>query len=111
MRLVDLPTDDIWVRDYGPFVGLDAAGQPTVASAIYDPLPAYPQTRDHAAPDHWAAHHHLPVRPLDLHTEGGNLWSDGTGTLLMSEDIAGRHQHLAWTKCCAVCMRFSCSTS
>jgi agmatine deiminase len=35
----------------------------------------------------WAAHRNIPMQPLDLHTEGGNIWSDGQGTLLMSNQI------------------------
>ena len=95
VRLLHLPTDDIWVRDYGPLVGLDANGQQVAVSAIYDPLPTYPQTRDNAMPDRWAAQQGMPVRPLDLHTEGGNFWSDGAGTLLMSDELSRRHTDLS----------------
>ncbi len=95
VRLLHLPTDDIWVRDYGPLVGLDANGQQVAVSAIYDPLATYPQARDNAMPDRWAAHQGLPVRPLDLHTEGGNFWSDGVGTLLMSSELSRRHADLS----------------
>jgi agmatine deiminase len=87
IRWLHLPTDDIWVRDYGPFVGLDDAGQPVAVSAAFDPLPNYPCERDNAMPEHWAAHHGIPLAALDLHTEGGNLWSDGAGTLIMSRQI------------------------
>ncbi len=95
VRLLHLPTDDIWVRDYGPLVGLDADGQQVAVSAIYDPLPTYPQARDNALPDRWAAHQGMPVRPLDLHTEGGNFWSDGAGTLIMSDELSRRHTDLS----------------
>lgn len=89
-----LPTDDIWIRDYGPFVCQDDEGQPAVVEAIFDPLPAYPQQLDDAMPDRWAAHHHMPACRLDLHAEGGNFWSDGDGTLIVSEHLFARHQHL-----------------
>jgi agmatine deiminase len=56
----------------------------------YQPLPHYPQTADDAMPVRWAAHRNLPARLLPLYTEGGNLWSDGAGTLLMS-DMFERH--------------------
>ncbi len=91
VRLLDLPTDDIWVRDYGPLIGLDRQGQRVAVSAIYDPLDTYPQTRDNAMPERWAAHRAMPCCPLDLHMEGGNVWSDGAGTLLMSDDLFARH--------------------
>lgn len=95
VRFLHLPTDDIWVRDYGPLVGLDRDGRRAVISAVYDPLPTYPQTRDNAMPERWAAHNGLPVRVTDVHTEGGNLWSDGAGTLIMSDDLYKRNPGVA----------------
>lgn len=82
-----LPTDDIWIRDYGPVVCLGANGERVAVNMIYDPLPNYPQARDDAMPDLWAAHEGIPVHPLELHNEGGNLWSDGAGTLLMTNQV------------------------
>lgn len=80
-------TDDIWIRDYGPIIGKTEDGRSVVLDAIYDPLPAYPQMDDNAFTARWAAERELPHAPLPLHTEGGNLWSDGAGTLIMSEQI------------------------
>ncbi|MGQ9910514.1 MAG: agmatine deiminase family protein [Candidatus Flexifilum sp.] len=94
VRLLSLPTDDIWVRDYGPIVGYDAQGRRAAVGARYDPLPAYPQRRDDAMAARYCAHAGIPFRKLDLHTEGGNLWSDGAGTLIMSEDIVARNPGL-----------------
>lgn len=82
-----LPTNDIWIRDYGPFMGIGDDGERVSINAIYDPLPQYPQQHDNAMPARWSAHHEIPVKQLKLHTEGGNLWSDGQGTFLMSEQI------------------------
>lgn len=87
VRFLYLPVDDMWVRDYGPVVGLDAAGEQVAVDAIFDPLPNYPKARDNAMPRRWAAHHEIPTCKLELHTEGGNLWSDGQGTLIMSEQV------------------------
>jgi agmatine deiminase len=87
VRFSVLPTDDIWVRDYGPIVGLDEQGVPVAVNAHFDPLPSYPQARDNAMPARWAAQHVIPLRSLDLHIEGGNLLSDGAGTLIVSEQI------------------------
>ncbi|PJF23240.1 MAG: hypothetical protein CUN56_01935 [Phototrophicales bacterium] len=87
VKFLVLPIDDIWVRDYGPIVCLDDAGHQIAFSAVYDHLPKYPQTRDNAMPWHWAAYMGMPIFSLNLHTEGGNLLSDGTGTLIMSEQI------------------------
>ena len=79
-----LPTDDIWIRDYGPFVGLDDANRHVVVKIIYDPLPNFPQQRDNAMAATWAAHEGYPVNLLNFHGEGGNLWTDGQGTLMMT---------------------------
>jgi agmatine deiminase len=81
---VYLPTNDVWVRDYGPFVGLDGSARVAVA-AHYDPEPNYPHEADDAMPQRWAAHHGIAARQIALHIEGGNLISDGAGTLLMSD--------------------------
>ena len=87
VQFLVLPTDDIWIRDYGPIMGMNPQGQRVAVNAVYAVLPQYPQADDNRMTDLWAAHHGIPVQPLDLHTEGGNLWSDGLGTLLMSSQI------------------------
>jgi agmatine deiminase len=87
VRFLVVPTDDIWVRDYGPIIGYDGNGGRVAINAIYDHLPNFPQVRDNAMPARWAAHTGMPLRDLKLHSEGGNLWSDGDGTLIMTEKI------------------------
>ncbi|MBE2182356.1 MAG: agmatine deiminase family protein [Anaerolineae bacterium] len=95
MRLIVIPTDDIWVRDYGPFTGHAPDGSRVMLGAAYDPLPAYPQANDDAFAARYAAANDLPFYMLDLHTEGGNFWSDGSGTLIASEGIYTRNPHLS----------------
>ncbi len=95
MRLIIMPTDDIWVRDYGPFTGRAANGDRLMLGAAYDPLPAYPQANDDAFAARYAASSDIPFRAVDLHTEGGNFWSDGSGTLIASEGIYTRNPHLS----------------
>lgn len=85
VRFYYLPTDDIWIRDYGPFVGLDEHGQRVTVHAFYDTVQEYPQSLDNAMPERWAAHHEVPALELHLPLEGGNLWSDGVGTLIMAD--------------------------
>jgi agmatine deiminase len=91
VRFLPIPTDDIWVRDHGPIVGLNGEGQRVALGAIYDHLPQYPQTRDDAMPVRWSAHSGIPLRPVDLHNEGGNLISDGQGTLIMTDKVLPRN--------------------
>lgn len=87
VRLLVLRTDDIWIRDYGPIMGFADDGRRVALNATYDVLPQYPQADDDGMGERWAAHHGISVQPFDLHTEGGNLWSDGQGTLIMSSQI------------------------
>lgn len=87
VRFLVIPTDDIWVRDHGPIVGLDGGGEQVAFNAIYDHLPHYPQERDDTMPRYWASHTETPLYSLALHTEGGNFISDGAGTLLMTEQV------------------------
>lgn len=87
VRFVLIPTNDIWIRDYGPIMAYDQAGNRVVVNATYAVLPEYPQADDNAMPEHFAVENDFPLLPLKLNTEGGNLWSDGMGTLIMSEQI------------------------
>jgi len=97
VRWIVLPTDDIWVRDYAPFIGYRADGTRAAVGAIYDPLDTYPQARDDAMQAAYADLNALPFRKWDLRTEGGNVWSDGAGTLIVSEDIYDRNPTLSRT--------------
>lgn len=87
VRFVHLPSNDIWVRDHGPFVGYAPDGQRTALNAIYDHLPNYPQELDNKVPIQWAIHSNTPLRKMGFHTEGGNLWTDDEGTLIMTEQV------------------------
>jgi agmatine deiminase len=90
-----LATDDIWIRDYGPFVGYDSVGKRAAVDAAYAPLESYPQERDNAAARAWAAQADVPIQSVDVETEGGNYWSDGAGTLLVSDEILARYPTLS----------------
>jgi agmatine/peptidylarginine deiminase len=69
----------------------------------YQPWPQYPQAADNAMALRWAAHEAMAAQQLPLYAEGGNLLSDGAGTLVMSDRFERRdspvsldelHQHL-----------------
>ncbi|MDX2076917.1 MAG: agmatine deiminase family protein [bacterium] len=87
VKFLILPTDDVWIRDYGPMLGYDEAGVRGGVKAIYDHLPFYPQGRDNAMPMGWSAQSQTPLTPLNLHIEGGNLLTDGAGTLFMTAKV------------------------
>jgi agmatine deiminase len=97
---LDLPADDIWVRDYGPFIGfrsdtaLDAPGTRGIVSATYATHSVYPQAQDDAMPRHYAAYRNLNYRELPIKTEGGNFLTDGAGTLIMTVGVLQHNPHL-----------------
>ncbi len=96
IRFVNIPTNDIWVRDYGPIVGLNVQGEQVAVKAIFDPLPHYSQANDNAMALRWAAHAEVRAQKLDLHLEGGNLWSDGAGTIILSEQVYSSNPGLTY---------------
>ena len=91
VRFLVTASDDIWVRDYGPLTCFDTAGRRVMVDAIFDPPPAMPFANDDAFPVRYAAREGLPCRHLALHLEGGNLWSDGRGTIITTEDLFARN--------------------
>jgi agmatine deiminase len=90
VRLLVTATDDIWVRDYGPLTCIDQAGRRVMVDAIFDPPPA-PFALDDRFPVRYAAHQGLLSRHLPLHIEGGNLWSDGQGTIITTAGLYDRN--------------------
>lgn len=102
VRFMVLPTDDIWIRDYGPITGIAPDGQRVAVDPIYAVLPQYPQAHDNGMTAHLAAHRGLPHLPLNMHTEGGNLFSDGQGTLMMTSQIFYSNRHYSRERLLAV---------
>jgi agmatine deiminase len=90
LRLLVTASDDIWVRDYGPLTCIDKAGQRVMVDAIFDPPPT-PFANDDSFPVRYAAHQGCFSRHLALHLEGGNLWSDGQGTIITTEGLYARN--------------------
>jgi agmatine deiminase len=94
LRFLITTSDDIWVRDYGPLTCIDESGRRVVVDAIFDPPPAMPFANDDAFPQRYAAHEGLACRQLPLHLEGGNLWSDGRGTIVATDGLFARNPTL-----------------
>ncbi len=90
LRLLVTVSDDIWIRDYGPLTCIDTAARRVMVDAIFDP-PEMPFDNDDRFPARYAAHQGCPSRHLALHLEGGNLWSDGQGTLITTEGLYARN--------------------
>jgi agmatine deiminase len=87
VTFMHLPADDIWIRDYGPIVGHQADGTRAVYEVTYHTHDTYPQTRDADAAGLYAALRGFPSQRIRLTTEGGNLLTDGQGTLYMTTQL------------------------
>jgi agmatine deiminase len=90
LRLMVTVSDDIWIRDYGPLTCIDKASRRVMVDAIFDP-PEMLFANDDSFPVRYAAHLGCSSRQLALHLEGGNLWSDGEGTLITTESLYARN--------------------
>lgn len=89
-RFVMAPTDDIWIRDYGPSLVTTARGPALIANP-YIPNGLGYHKRDHDAPVAIARAYGVPVHRLPLVIEGGNLISDGQGHLMLTDSVFGHN--------------------
>jgi len=94
VRFLVTATNDIWVRDYGPLTCLDSAGERVVVDPVFDPGLAMPTDDDDAFPARYAAHEGFSCRHLPLRLEGGNLSSDGQGTIIATDRLFAWNRHL-----------------
>lgn len=85
----DAPTNDTWIRDYGPITTLDGEGNPIVNDFGFN---AWGGKFEHAldnAVNALMKERHLITAPTVDHNhfilEGGSIESDGKGTLLTTE--------------------------
>ena len=87
VRLFRIPTNDAWIRDYGPiFVRSAERGLAITAWGFNSWGGKYgPWDRDEAVPGTIAAHLGLPCIRTGMILEGGSIDVDGEGTLLTTE--------------------------
>lgn len=82
---VELPTDDVWIRDAGPITVFDKTGQPVFLDFTFNGWGGkYDATRDNLLPKllHEAKFPGLGYQKVDLILEGGAIESDGQGSML-----------------------------
>ncbi len=70
-----IPTDSMWIRDYGPWFILDGKGQFGIVDTIYN----RPRPKDDLGPQVLGEQLHLPVYQPGLVHTGGNYYNDGLG--------------------------------
>jgi agmatine deiminase len=87
LRLVEVPTNDVWVRDYGPIFTWRASGGLTALVFRFNAWGGkYPPWDDDAAAGlRIAEAAQVPAAPVDAVLEGGSIDSNGAGTLLTTE--------------------------
>lgn len=95
VKFILIPTDDVWIRDYGPMLGYNRTGQRGGVKGTYDHLPDYPQERDNAMPFAWSKYTQTPLYDMNLSIEGGNLLTDGKGTLFTTSKTLSANRQFA----------------
>jgi agmatine/peptidylarginine deiminase len=88
LHFVSLPVKGMWVRDYGPSFVRGRGGDITILDAEYLELD---RPEDDKAPSELAALLRLPVSPVPLICEGGNLLSNGQGLCVTTTSLAARN--------------------
>ena len=89
-----VPTNSIWVRDYGPWWIVDGQGQIGIVDTIYN----RPRPRDDVVPEFIGRELNIPVyKPGVVHT-GGNYYSDGLGNAFSSTLIERENSSLSITE-------------
>lgn len=88
VQLHDVPTGDVWLRDFAPLFGHDGAGQPAARTFRFNGWGGkFPHTEDAAATARMAEAAEVPATPIPLVLEGGAVETDGAGTLLTTESV------------------------
>ncbi len=94
LHFVSLPVKGMWVRDYGPAFVRGRDGAITILDAEYLETD---RPEDDKAPSELAALLRLPVAPVPLVCEGGNLLSNGQGLCLTTSALAARNAPRGYT--------------
>ena len=88
VRFIRVPIDDVWVRDFGPITVVSpATGAPAFVANPYviAGQPYYKHDAEAAA--EIGRSFGLPIHYLPVIVEGGNILSDGQGTLMLADSV------------------------
>ena len=87
IRLIEVPTDTVWIRDFGPVVVRRGDGTRVAFDFQYKRRSgAKNRDTDNAAAAAIARHVGIPVRRVPVELEPGNLLSNGRGLLVTTTD-------------------------
>jgi agmatine deiminase len=97
----DLPTNDIWARDFGP-ITIEEDGKPVLLDFTFTGWgEKFEAEKDNAVSRNLhaaGAFGNTPLRTVDMVLEGGSIESDGQGTLLTTTECLlnpNRNPHLS----------------
>ncbi|MEO1995833.1 MAG: agmatine deiminase family protein, partial [Planctomycetaceae bacterium] len=84
IHILTVPCDTIWVRDFGPIAVTTSAGPPQIIDLEYA---GKRRRKDDHVPQRVAQFLRMRAIPAGLSLEGGNLLSNGRGSLLSTSRI------------------------
>jgi len=89
------PTDDVWIRDFGPHIVTSGDGRAAIVASPYAPSGQNFEKWNNEAPLAIAEALGLDFYRLPLIVEGGNLVSDGAGTMVLFDSVLHNNPELS----------------
>ena len=87
IRFAYVKTDDVWIRDYGPTSVITSnGGKAFIWNNYYEMYTSYAKLSADAASE-LGRYYDVPVYRVPLVVEGGNIISDGKGTVIMFDSV------------------------
>ncbi len=92
LRFLDVPHDTMWVRDFGPFLVERAGAGPGLVDMFYG---EGDRRLDDEVPCGLGEAFGLPVQPVPLELDGGNLLTNGEGLCVTTTRVLERNRDAA----------------
>ena len=86
-RFLPIATDDVWIRDFGPHFVKSKEDAFSIVATPYAPSEHNFQKHDNASQVDIARAFGLPLHFLPLIIEGGNIVTDGAGSMFMFDSV------------------------
>jgi agmatine deiminase len=86
VRFAYVKTDDVWIRDYGPTNVMAGGGRAFIWNNYYERYTSYAKLSADAASE-LGRYYDVPVHRVPLVVEGGNIITDGKGTVVMFDSV------------------------
>lgn len=98
IQLVNVETDTPWIQDYGPQSFQSVYGEPTWCDPSYSNALTRPHYLDDETPKTLASFYNLRRIETPVLLEGGAVVGNGSGILLVSQQILDRNEGLGITR-------------